>query len=148
MSRSVNMVFLIGNVGQDPEIGMTKGNVRFATMQVATSRTWNDANTKERRSDTEWHSVITYMNGLIDIIESHVKKGSKVHIRGRIKSYPWTDKNGSKRSDKRILLDGFDCALVVLDGRRDDGERNNHSNSDQFSSNIDLDNELDDNLPF
>lgn len=146
MSRSVNMIIIIGNVGQDPEIHHTNNDSKFATLRVATTRSWMDSIMNERRSETEWHSIITYMKGLVGIIESYVKKGSKVYIRGRIKTYSWDDKKtGVKRFDKRIILDGFDCSLVILDKKESNNINSTIEDEDIISINNDT---SDDDLPF
>lgn len=141
MSKSVNMVVLIGNVGSDPEIRVASNGTKFATLQVATTRSWVDNASGQRKSETEWHSIITYMNGLVNILENYVKKGAKLYVRGRIKTSTWTDKDGNKRYDKKILLDGFDSELVLLDKMDRNTQSVNENNDDFFNNDINIDNE-------
>lgn len=132
MSRSVNMVILIGNVGNYPEVGeIPKSGSRFARFNIATTRSWHDSKNSsiEKKIETEWHKVVTYTPNIVKIIENYIKKGSKVYLRGRIKSNIWDDKDGNKRSEKIIIIDPFDGDIVLLD-KNDKSILNTESKND------------------
>ena len=132
MSKSVNMVILIGYIGQDPIIkSMNTGN-QVAELSLGTTISWMNQNTNQEQSETEWHNVYTYNKGLIKVIENYLKKGSKVYIRGRIKSDKWTDENGKNRVNKRIFLDNFNSEIVMLDSKKDSIGQVDGVDSDSF----------------
>jgi single-strand DNA-binding protein len=117
MSGSVNKVILVGNVGKDPEIRrMTNGDA-VATFSIATSETWKDKASGERKEKTEWHRICCFNEGLNKIIESYVKKGSKIYVEGSLQTRKWTDKDGAEKYSTEIVLQRFGGSLVLLDGR-------------------------------
>lgn len=115
MNRSVNMVILIGIVGDEPEIKEISDTKKVATLRMATNRSWFDSVSNENKTETEWHTVTTYVGNLINIIGNFVHKGSKIYIKGRIKTNSWLDRNNEKRYQKKIVLDPYEGSLILLD---------------------------------
>ncbi|MBI1204385.1 MAG: single-stranded DNA-binding protein [Rhodopseudomonas sp.] len=117
MAGSVNKVILIGNLGADPEIRRTQDGRPIANLRIATSESWRDKNTGERKEKTEWHRVVVFNEGLCKVIEQYVKKGSKVYIEGALQTRKWQDKDGQDRYSTEVVLQGFNSQLTMLDGR-------------------------------
>ena len=117
MAGSVNKVILVGNLGQDPEIRQTQDGRPIANLSVATSESWRDKNSGERREKTEWHRVVIFGEGLCRVAENYLKKGSKVYIEGALQTRKWQDKNGQDRYSTEVVLQGFGGTLTMLDGR-------------------------------
>jgi single-strand DNA-binding protein len=117
MAGSVNKVILIGNLGKDPEIRRTQDGRPIANLTVATSETWRDKNTGERKEKTEWHRVVIFNEGLCKVVEQYVKKGSKVYIEGALQTRKWTDQQGVEKYSTEVVLQGFNSTLTMLDGR-------------------------------
>ena len=117
MSGSVNKVILIGNLGADPEIRRTQDGRPIANLRVATSETWRDRNTGERKERTEWHRVVIFNEGLCKIAEQYLRKGSKVYLEGQLQTRKWEDQNGQERYSTEVVLQGFNSTLTMLDGR-------------------------------
>lgn len=118
MAGSVNKVILIGNLGADPEIRQTQDGRPIANLRIATSDSWRDKNTGERREKTEWHRVVIFSEGLARIAEQYLRKGSKVYIEGAIQTRKWEDQSGQERYTTEIVLQGFNSTLTMLDGRQ------------------------------
>lgn len=121
MAGSVNKVILIGNLGADPEIRRTQDGRPIANLSIATSESWRDKNSGERREKTEWHRVVVFNEGLCKIIEQYLKKGSKVYLEGALQTRKWTDNNGQDRYSTEVVLQGFNGTLTMLDGRSEGG---------------------------
>jgi single-strand DNA-binding protein len=117
MAGSVNKVILIGNLGADPEIRRTQDGRPVANLRIATSESWRDRNTGERREKTEWHRVVIFNEGLCKIVEQYLKKGSKVYLEGALQTRKWTDKDGNEKYTTEVVLQGFNSSLTMLDGR-------------------------------
>ena len=117
MAGSVNKVILIGNLGADPEIRRTQDGRPIANLRIATSETWRDKNTGERREKTEWHRVVIFNEGLCKIVEQYLKKGSKVYLEGALQTRKWQDKDGQDRYSTEVVLQGFNSQLTMLDTR-------------------------------
>ena len=115
MAGSVNKVILIGNLGADPEIRRTQDGRPIANLRIATSESWRDKNTGERREKTEWHRVVIFNEGLCKIAEQYLKKGSKVYIEGALQTRKWTDKDGIEKYSTEVVLQGFNSQLTMLD---------------------------------
>ena len=117
---------MIGNVGDDPKIvELNNGSKRLASFSLATSHHWIDLKTKERKSNTEWHKVVLYGEGLVGILQkTGIKKGTKLFIEGKLVNRKWIDKSGQNRTTTEVVLQGFNCNIVVLSSR-DSGERSN-----------------------
>ncbi|MCZ7855331.1 single-stranded DNA-binding protein [Agrobacterium salinitolerans] len=121
MAGSVNKVILIGNVGADPEIRRTQDGRPIANLRIATSETWRDRNSGERREKTEWHTVVVFNEGLCKVVEQYVKKGAKLYIEGQLQTRKWQDQTGNDRYSTEIVLQGFNSTLTMLDGRGEGG---------------------------
>lgn len=115
MAGSVNKVILIGNLGADPEVRQFQNGGQVCNLRVATSETWKDKTTGERREKTEWHQVAIFSDGLIRICQNYLKKGSKVYIEGKLQTRKWQDQNGNDRYSTEVVLQGFDGTLTMLD---------------------------------
>ena len=121
MAGSVNKVILIGNVGADPEIRRTQDGRPIANLRIATSETWRDRNSGERREKTEWHTVVVFNEGLCKVVEQYVKKGAKLYIEGQLQTRKWQDQTGNDRYSTEVVLQGFNSTLTMLDGRGGEG---------------------------
>jgi single-strand DNA-binding protein len=115
MAGSVNKVILIGNLGADPEVRRTQDGRPIVNLRVATSDTWRDKATGERREKTEWHRVVIFSEGLAKVAEQYLKKGSKVYLEGALQTRKWQDKDGQDRYSTEVVLQGFNSQLVMLD---------------------------------
>ncbi|QLF70458.1 single-stranded DNA-binding protein [Peteryoungia desertarenae] len=121
MAGSVNKVILIGNLGADPEIRRTQDGRPIANLRIATSESWRDRNSGERKEKTEWHTVVIFNEGLCKVAEQYLKKGSTVYIEGQLQTRKWQDQNGNDRYSTEVVLQGFNSTLTMLGGRGDSG---------------------------
>jgi len=121
MAGSVNKVILVGNLGKDPEIRRTQDGRPIANLSVATSETWRDKATGERKEKTEWHLVVIFNEGLCKVAEQYLKKGAKVYIEGALQTRKWTDQSGVEKYSTEVVLQGFNSTLTMLDGRTGGG---------------------------
>ncbi|NKB29669.1 MAG: single-stranded DNA-binding protein [Rhodobacteraceae bacterium] len=121
MAGSVNKVILIGNLGRDPEVRSFQNGGKVANLRIATSETWKDRNTGERREKTEWHTVAIFGEGLVRVAEQYLKKGSKVYIEGQLQTRKWQDQSGNDRYSTEVVVQGFGGTLTMLDGRSGGG---------------------------
>jgi len=121
MAGSVNKVILVGNLGKDPEIRRTQDGRPIANLSIATSDTWRDKNTGERKEKTEWHRVVIFNEGLCKVAEQYLKKGAKVYIEGALQTRKWTDQAGVEKYSTEVVLQGFNSTLTMLDGRSGGG---------------------------
>ncbi len=121
MAGSVNKVILVGNLGRDPEVRSFQNGGKVCNLRIATSETWKDRNTGERREKTEWHSVAIFQEGLVRVAEQYLRKGSKVYIEGQLQTRKWQDQSGADRYSTEVVLQGFGGTLVMLDGRSEGG---------------------------
>ncbi|MDX1974903.1 MAG: single-stranded DNA-binding protein [Rickettsiales bacterium] len=119
MAGSVNKVILVGNLGRDPEIRSTQDGKEIATLALATSESWKDRNSGERKEKTEWHRVVVFNEGLVNVIKNYVKKGAKLYIEGSLQTRKWTDKDGQEKYSTEVVLQNFNGQLTMLDGRKD-----------------------------
>ncbi|MDX2485319.1 MAG: single-stranded DNA-binding protein [Pseudodonghicola sp.] len=117
MAGSVNKVILIGNLGRDPEVRTFQNGGKVCNLRIATSDTWKDRNTGERREKTEWHSVAIFNEGLVRVAEQYLRKGSKVYIEGQLQTRKWQDQSGQDKYSTEVVLQGFGSTLTMLDGR-------------------------------
>jgi single-strand DNA-binding protein len=117
MAGSVNKVILVGNLGKDPEIRRTQDGRPIANLSVATSETWRDKATGERKEKTEWHRVVIFNEGLCKVAEQYLKKGAKVYLEGQLQTRKWTDQSGAEKYSTEVVLQGFNSNLTMLDGR-------------------------------
>src|SRR5271167_3212608 len=116
MAGSVNKVILVGNLGRDPEIRSTNDGMRIANLALATSETWRDRNSGERKERTEWHRVVIFNERLVEVVEKYVKKGSKLYIEGALQTRKWTDNAGVEKYSTEVVLQRFRGELTMLDG--------------------------------
>src|SRR5262249_56761581 len=116
MAGSVNKVILVGNLGRDPEIRSTQDGMRIANLALATSESWRDRVSGERKERTEWHRVVIFNERLAEIAEKYLKKGSKVYLEGALQTRKWTDNSGQERYTTEIVLNRFRGELTMLDG--------------------------------
>jgi single-strand DNA-binding protein len=123
MSASVNKVILVGNLGRDPEIRTTQDGTRVANLSLATSESWRDKNSGERKEKTEWHRIVIFNDRLVDVVEKYLKKGAKVYLEGSLQTRRWTDKDGTEKYSTETVLQKYRGELTILDGgKRDDDE--------------------------
>ncbi|CAM4212640.1 single-stranded DNA-binding protein [Palleronia rufa] len=157
MAGSVNKVILIGNLGRDPETRTFSNGGKVCNLRIATSETWKDKNTGERREKTEWHSVAIFQEGLVRIAEQYLKKGSKVYIEGQLQTRKWQDQSGADRYSTEVVLQGYGGTLTMLDGREggggggQDGDRGGYGGSDERGGGGgrgSYGNDMDDEIPF
>lgn len=153
MAGSLNKVILIGNLGRDPEIRTTNEGKEIANFSLATSESWKDKLTGERKEKTEWHRIVVFNEGLVRVIKDHVKKGSKLYIEGGLQTRKWVDNSGQEKYTTEVVLQNFNCQMILLDGRgssdhsfesgagRQSTPENNNNNN--FNHN-----DLDDEIPF
>ena len=151
MAGSLNKVLLIGRLGADPEIKQMVNGKSVARMSLATSNTWKDKNTGERKEKTEWHRVVIFNEGLVNVVQQYLKKGANVYIEGQLTTRKWRDeKLGQDKYSTEIVLQGFNSSLTMLDSK---GKTNN-SNETQTKSSLPNDEtsqvapDLDDEIPF
>jgi single-strand DNA-binding protein len=121
MAGSINKVILVGNLGADPEIRTLNSGDRVANLRIATSETWRDRNSGERKERTEWHRVVIFNDNLVKVAENYLKKGAKVYIEGAIQTRKWTDQSGQEKYSTEVVLQKFRGELTMLDGRGEGG---------------------------
>ena len=121
MAGSVNKVILIGNLGRDPEVRSFQNGGKVCNLRIATSETWKDRNTGERRERTEWHSVAIFNEGLVRVAEQYLRKGSKVYVEGQLQTRKWQDQSGQDRYSTEVVLRPYRSELTMLDGRGEGG---------------------------
>jgi len=121
MAGSVNKVILVGNLGRDPEIRSMQSGEEIAQLSLATSETWRDKASGERKERTEWHRVVIFNENLVKVAKSYLKKGSKVYIEGSLQTRKWTDKDGAEKYTTEVVLQRFRGELTMLDGREGGG---------------------------
>ncbi len=162
MVGSVNKVILLGNLGRDPEVRSMQSGNRVASFSIATSKRWKDKTTQEQKDKTSWHNIVVFGEGLVDIVEKYVKKGSKIYIEGELQTRKWQDKDGNDKYTTEVVLQGYNCNLTLLDSRGGGSnntsssiDNENQQNSIQNKSNQNVEgstkidnNDLDDDIPF
>lgn len=136
----VNKVILVGNIGNDPDVRTMKNGDKIVNLSLATSESWKDKNTGERKERTEWHRVVVFNKGLVMVCENYLKKGSKVYLEGQLETRSWEDNSGVKKYSTEIVLRAFRGELKMLDGRS--------GNTQQQSYDAPAVNVEDDNIPF
>ena len=122
MAGSVNKVILVGNLGKDPEVRHTQDGKPIVNLSIATSESWRDRTSGERKEKTEWHRVVIFSEGLAKVAEQYLKKGSTVYIEGQLQTRKWTDKDGVDKYSTEIVLQGFNSVLTMLGGRPGAGD--------------------------
>jgi len=148
---SVNKVILVGNVGQDPEIKNTQDGRELATFSLATSDSWKDKNSGEKKEKTEWHRVVIFSQGLVGVVKNYVKKGTKLYVEGQLQTRKWSDSNGVEKYSTEIVLQNFGGTLQIIDSRgggsSSDYSGREESSSSRKNSNVSVE-ETDDEIPF
>ena len=153
MAGSVNKVILVGNLGKDPEVRRMTSGEPVVNLSVATSETWKDKSSGERKEKTEWHRVVIFNENLAKVAEQYLKKGAKVYLEGALQTRKWTDKDGAEKYSTEIVLNRFNGTMVMLDGRSgggsggDGGFGGGNRGTNEAPSNFQRD-ELDDEIPF
>lgn len=122
MAGSVNKVILVGNVGKDPEVRNTQGGGKIVNLSLATSETWNDRASGERKEKTEWHRIVIFNDRTADVAEKYVKKGSKIYVEGALQTRKWTDQSGAERYSTEVVIGKFNGVLTLLDSKAGGGE--------------------------
>lgn len=145
MSGSVNKVILIGHLGRDPEIRATQDGREIANMTVATSESWKDKNTGERKEKTEWHRVVVFNPGLVKVVKAYLKKGSQVYLEGSLQTRKYTDKDGVEKFSTEVVLQQFGGQMVMLASDRKEKENEASPQAEQSASASAL---MDDEIPF
>ncbi|GAB4162946.1 MAG: single-stranded DNA-binding protein [Rickettsiaceae bacterium] len=149
MAGSLNKVTLIGNLGRDPEIRTTGDGREIASFSIATSESWKDKVTGERKDKTEWHRVAVFSEGLVRVVKNYVKKGSKLYIEGQLQTRKWVDNENQERYTTEVVLQNYNSNLVLLDPKGDNTGSDNYSSSNNQQNSPNFDNsELDDEIPF
>ena len=148
MAGSLNRVQLIGNCGADPEIRSVNGGSKVANFRIATSESWKDKNTGEKKERTEWHSIVVWNDGLVGVIEKYVKKGSKVMVEGQLQTRKW-EKDGVERYTTEVVLQGFGGSLLLLGDSGGGGNRPPPADQPPVGNDAGrTQRELDDEIPF
>ena len=147
---TINKVILVGNIGNDPEIRSTSDGREIANFSLATSESWKDKNTGERKSKAEWHKVSVFSQGLVGIIKNYVKKGTKVYLEGQLQTRKWTDNAGVEKYTTEIVLQNFNSTLSILDSKQSESNTSNDKHNKSFSKAEEVfSDEIDNfNLPF
>lgn len=122
MAGGINKVIIVGNLGADPEVRTFNNGGKVCNLRIATSESWKDKNSGERKEKTEWHSVAIFSEGLAGVAEKYLRKGSKVYIEGKLQTRKWQDQSGNDRYSTEIVLQGFDGKLEMLDSRQGGGQ--------------------------
>lgn len=158
MAGSVNKVILVGNLGRDPEVRHSPDGTKIVSLSIATSESWKDRTSGERRDRTEWHRVVIFNDRISDVVEKYVHKGSKIYIEGQLQTRKWTDQQGQERYTTEVVLSKYRGELTILDSKGSDSSAfdtsplgSSSSNNDPFalesSSGAKFD-DLNDEIPF
>lgn len=147
MAGNLNKVLLIGNVGKDPEIRSTQDGREIANIVLATSETWKDKATGEKKEKTEWHRVVVFSEGLVGIVKNYIKKGTKLYIEGAMKTRKWTDTSGQEKYTTEVILQGYNSAITILDSRNVESASEGGSSPTPHGDSS-LMEDLDDEIPF
>jgi single-strand DNA-binding protein len=134
MAGSVNKVIIVGNLGADPEVKSFANGGRIANLRIATSESWTDRTTNERKERTEWHSVVLDNDNLVKVAENYLRKGSKVYVEGQLRTRKWQDRDGNDRYTTEVYVGRFKGELTLLDGRREGGGGGGYGGGDDYGS--------------
>ena len=154
MAGSLNKVLLIGRLGADPEIKQMINGKSVARISLATSQSWKDKNTGEKKEKTEWHRVVVFNEGLVNVVQQYLKKGAQVYIEGQLSTRKWKDeKSGQDKYSTEVIIQGYNSSLTMLGGGGGSASSANDSSSQKISKNLDdgsqvPPNDLDDEIPF
>ena len=146
---TINKVILVGNLCNDPGIRSTSDGREIANISIATSESWKDKNTGERKSKTEWHRVVIFSQGLVGIVKNYLKKGSKIYLEGQLQTRKWVDNAGIEKYTTEIVLQNFNSTLQILDSRQNNPDnQNNFGDNNQNTNQEAAENIIDDDIPF
>lgn len=157
MAYSVNKVILVGNLGKDPEVRTTPAGTKVVNLTLATSDSWNDKQTGERKENTEWHRVVIFNERLADVADRYLRKGRKIFVEGQLKTRKWTDQQGMERYTTEVVVDRFRGELVLLDSQNSGGDQSQQQQATTlqepkskggWDSEPTKPNDLDDEIPF
>ena len=150
MAGSLNKVLLIGRLGNDPEIKPMQNGKNVAILSLATSESWKDKNTGEKKEKTEWHRVVIFNEGLVNVVQKYLKKGSQVYVEGQLNTSKYTDNNGQEKFSTQIVIQGYNSSLTMLgaSSKPNDNSINQDSPSNLPSGDNDVKSGLDDEVPF
>ncbi len=152
MAGSINKVILVGNLGRDPEIRSTQDGREIANLTIATSDSWKDKSTGERKEKTEWHRVVIFNEHLVNVAKNYLRKGSKVYLEGALQTRKWVDQSGAEKYSTEVVLQGFNGNLTMLDGKREGGSSSEGASSGSYSAPASSGNApapmIDDEIPF
>ena len=150
MAGSLNKVLLIGRLGNDPEIKQMQNGKSVARLSIATSESWKDKNTGERKEKTEWHRVVIFNEGLVSVVQKYLKKGAQVYIEGQLNTNKYTDSNGQEKYSTQIVLQGYNSSLTMLDGKNSSSGDSKKIEGSQLPSDdmTDISQDQDDKVPF
>jgi len=153
MAGSLNKVFLIGRLGNDPEIKQMSNGKNVARLSLATSDTWKDKNTGEKKEKTEWHRIVIFNEGLVNVVQQYLKKGAQVYIEGQIQTTKYTDNSGQEKYSTQIVLQGYNSTLTMLGAGSSSSNKIEDNSMNQDNSSLPSDNnissnDLDDEVPF
>jgi single-strand DNA-binding protein len=163
MAGSVNKVIILGNLGADPDVKSFQNGGKICNLRIATSESWKDKQTGEKKERTEWHQVTLNSDGLVGVAERFLKKGSKVYIEGKLQTRKWQDQSGNDRYSTEVVVTGFDGKLVMLDGAKggggeysggqsggfqSSGDQSGNTQGETKSGGWDQGSDLDDDVPF
>jgi single-strand DNA-binding protein len=154
MAGSINKVILLGRLGADPEVRVSQEGNKIARFSIATSESWKDKNTNEKKDKTEWHKIVIFSPGLADVVEKYLKKGSLIYVEGQIRYRKYTDQSGIEKNISEIVLQGFNSNLTMVDNKNQN-EINDSSTPSFENSNVDKnlgqefnDSDIEDEVPF
>ena len=148
MAGSLNKVLLIGRLGADPEIKQMVNGKSVARLSIATSQSWKDKNSGEKKEKTEWHRVVVFNEGLINVVQQYLKKGAQVYIEGQLSTRKWKDEqSGQDKFSTEILIQGYNSSLTMLGGSNN-GQINSPTNNQSVDDTSQVSNDLDDDIPF
>ncbi|MDX8537092.1 single-stranded DNA-binding protein [Mesorhizobium abyssinicae] len=131
MAGYLNKVQLIGNVGDDPDINNLNNGGVVANFSIATTESWKDKNSGEKKERTEWHRIVVFSEGLVGVVENYVRKGHKLYVEGELQTRKWQDQQGNDRYSTEIVLSGFDAKLIMLGSKNGGGDRDPNGNADR-----------------
>ncbi len=122
MAGSVNKVILLGNIGQDPDVRTMQSGKKVATMSIATSDSWKDKDTGEKKEKTEWHRIVVFNEGLVGVVENYIKKGTKLYIEGALQTRKWTDDSGTEKYTTEIVIQGYGGRIDIVSAKGNNQE--------------------------
>ena len=149
MAGSLNKVLLIGRLGADPEVKQMVNGKSVARLSLATSQSWKDKNTGEKKEKTEWHRVVVFNEGLVNVVQQYLKKGAQIYVEGQLSTRKWKDEqSGQDKYSTEILIQGYNSSLTMLGGGNQNSIPSQNTKSDLENPQNDISNDMDDDIPF